>query len=143
MGDETILDESTLRENLKKARTVNGYTQAEIAESLEISVTAYQNIESGKTRILNRNYSRCAGKLGLSLSELVNGFKPIKDAEAALNDVKESYGLKMRVLEQGYAREIQNREREIERLKERIKDKDDTIASQKLLIDELMGRLGS
>ena len=141
MGDETKMDESTIRENLRKARTALGYTQAEVAESLEISTTAYQKIESGKTRILNRNFSRCAEALGLSLSELVNGFKPVKDVEATLKEAQKSFGLKMRVMEQGYKSEIQARDKEIERLQIMIKDKDDNIATQKILIGQLMNRL--
>ena len=67
------LDESTLRENLKKARKSFDYTQSELAESIGISVTAYQKLEKGKTRILNKNFSKCAEVLGVSLAELVNG----------------------------------------------------------------------
>lgn len=137
MDDATRMDESTIRENLKKARNSLGYTQADVADSIDISVTAYQKIESGKTRILNKNFSKCADTLGISLSELVNGFKPVRDAEAEIADVKESYGLKMRVQESGYLSEIQARDREIERLKEIIKDKEETITTQKLLIQHL------
>lgn len=138
MDDATTMDEATLRENLKKARNSLGFTQAELAESLDISVNAYQKIESGKTRILNQNYARCAETLGLSLSELVNGFLPVRDAAAEIADVKESYGMKMRMQETGYLGEIQDRDREIERLRSIIKDKEDTIATQKLLIQQLL-----
>ena len=141
MDAETILDESTIRENLRKAREERGYTQAARADSLDISVIAYQKIESGKTRILNKNFSKCAEALGLSMSELVNGFIPVKDAAATFADMKESYGMRLRVQENGYLLEIQRRDREIERLKEIIKDKDVAIESQKLLIDQLMSQL--
>lgn len=141
MDEETRLDENTIRENLRNKRIELGYTQADVADSLDISVTAYQKIESGRTRILNRNYSKCAAALGVSLSELINGFEPVKDAVAAMQEARESYGLKMKVQESGYLSEIQSRDREIERLKEVIKDKEDTISTQKLLIDQLMSRL--
>lgn len=139
--DEIKLDEGTLKDNLKKVRNAQGVTQEKIADSLKISVTAYQKLEHGNTRVLNPNYTKCAELLGVSLSELVNGFKPVKDAEATIEDVKESYGLKMRVQERGYLSELQNRDREIARLKAEIKDKDETISTQKLLIEQLMGRL--
>lgn len=139
--DATIMDEITIRENLKRARISSGLTQTEMAERIGISVTAYQKIESGRTRILNTNFSKCAEVLGVSLSELVNGFIPVRDAEAVIEDVRESYGLKMRVQESGYLNEIQNKDREIGRLKDVIKDKEDTIATQKLLIDQLLSRL--
>ena len=138
--DATIMDEITIRENLKKARISSGLTQSEMAERIGISVTAYQKIESGRTRILNPNFSKCADILGVSLSELVNGFIAVRDAEAVIADVRESYGLKMRVQETGYLNELQSKDREIGRLQEIIKDKQETIATQKLLIEQLMSR---
>ena len=141
MDQETRIDESAIKENLKKTREERGITQAEIAESLKISVTAYQKIERGNTRILNKNFSKCAETLGVSIPELVMGFKPIRDAENRIADMEESYGIKMRVQERGYIQEIQQRDREIERLNGIIKDKDDTINTQKLLISQLMSRL--
>ena len=48
--------------------------------------------------------------------------------------------MKMRIQERGYIQEIQQRDREIERLNGIIKDKDDTINTQKLLISQLMSR---
>ncbi|MBR5176500.1 MAG: helix-turn-helix transcriptional regulator [Bacteroidales bacterium] len=140
MDQETRIDENAIKENLKKTREERGITQAEIAESLKISVTAYQKIERGKTRILNKNFSKCAETLGVSIPELVMGFKPIRDAEDRIADMKESYGMKMRVQERGYIQEIQQRDREIERLNGIIKDKDDTINTQKLLISQLMSK---
>lgn len=140
--DVTRMDEDTIRENLRNERIALGKTQAQMADNIGISVTAYQKIESGKTRILNANFAKCAEALGLSLSELVNGFVPVRDAEATIADVRESYGIKMRVQESGYLNEIHERDREIARLKETIQDKEDTISTQKLLIGQLMGRLG-
>ncbi len=121
------MDEASIRKNLRKARNSLGYTQAELAESLDISVTAYQKIENGKTRILNPNFSKCAGTLGMSLSELVNGFDPVENAEALVSDVRETYVSRVKELE-----------KEIAGLKRVIKDKDDTIETQKLLISHLM-----
>ena len=138
MDKGTTLDETVIRENLRKARNSRGLTQAKVAESLDISLTAYQKIESGKTRIINPHFSKCAETLGMSLSELVLGYEPVKDARETLNDMKESYGAKMLVQEKGYLQEIRERDREIERLKEAIKDKDRTIYNQELLIKHLM-----
>ena len=131
----TMMDEATIRENLKSSRLSQGLTQAEMAESIGISVTAYQKIESGRTRILNTNFSKCAEALGLSLTELVNGFVPVREAESVISDVKESYGLKMKVQERRYLDEIRH-------LKDVIKDKEETHSTQKILIDQLMNRLG-
>lgn len=133
MDEETRMDENTIRENLKRAREERGITQAHLADSIDISVTAYQKIENGKTRILNPNFSKCAETLGISLSELVNGFKPVRDAHATIEDVKESYGLRMRAQEKGYLSELHLKDLEIEHLKETIRQMEETITALKML----------
>ena len=72
MDNGTTLDETLIRENLRKARNSRGLTQSKVAESLDISLTAYQKIESGKTRIINPHFTKCADTFGVSLSELVS-----------------------------------------------------------------------
>lgn len=141
MENDAIMDENTIRENLKRARYTSGLTQANMAERLGISVTAYQKIENGRTRVLNSNFEKCTRALGISLSELVNGFVPVRNAEAVISDVRDSYGLKMKVQEKGYLNELQNKNNEIARLNDTIKDMNDTIATQRLLINQLMSRL--
>ncbi len=121
MDNGTKLDETLIRENLRKARNSRGLTQSKVAESLDISLTAYQKIESGKTRIINPHFTKCADTFGV------------------LNDMEESYGAKMIVQEKGYLQEIRERDQEIERLKEAIKDKDRIIYNQELLIKHLTG----
>ncbi|MBO4231517.1 MAG: helix-turn-helix transcriptional regulator [Bacteroidales bacterium] len=137
MDGDHILDESTMRGNLRKARVARGLTQAEVADFLKISVTAYQKIESGKTRIINEHYLRCAELFGVSAAELVNGYEPVRNATSFFADLKQSYGDKMIELEKHYINEIQIREMEIRRLRESIQDKDRIISTQELLIERL------
>ena len=137
MDGDHILDESTMRGNLRKARVARGLTQAEVADFLKISVTAYQKIESGKTRIINEHYLRCAELFGVSAAELVNGYEPVRNATSIFADLKQSYGDKMIELEKHYINEIQIREMEIRRLRESIQDKDRIISTQELLIERL------
>lgn len=139
MDGDHILDESTMRGNLRKARVARGLTQAEVADFLKISVTAYQKIESGKTRIINEHYLRCAELFGVSAAELVNGYEPMRNTSSIFSDLKQSYGDKMIELEKHYIGEIQLRELEIRRLTEAIKDKDHLISTQQLLIERLSG----
>lgn len=139
MDGDHILDESTMRGNLRKARVARGLTQAEVADFLNISVTAYQKIESGKTRIINEHYLRCAELFGVSAAELVNGYEPMRSTSSIFSDLKQSYGDKMIELEKHYIGEIQLRELEIRRLTESIKDKDHLISTQQLLIERLSG----
>ena len=140
MDEEIIMDDSTIRENLKNERISHGLTQKVISEMIGISIPAYQKLEKGKTRILNPNFVKCAEVLGISLSKLVNGFLPVRNAERLFTEVQQEYGEKIRIPESGYRAELKERNKEIERLEKVIKDKEDTIATQKLLIDQLMGK---
>lgn len=127
-----------MRENLRAARIASGLSQAAVADILGISVPAYQRLEKGKTHLLNEHYQQCAEIFGISLAELINGFKPVRNADAVLTDMRESYGRKIKEQESGHLTEIRLREQEMERMIDSLKEKDDLIATQKLLIDQLM-----
>lgn len=115
------MDDATIKNNLEKKRNELGLSQTEMARRLEISLNAYRKLEKGKTRILNEHVEKFAEKTGTSVAELVNGFEPINSAMVGLNDVKESYDKKLRVLEDGYIKEIAMLKTEIERLNDKIK----------------------
>ncbi len=138
IDDGQILDESLMRENLRAARIASGLSQAAVAGILGISVPAYQRLEKGKTHLLNEHYQQCAEIFGISLAELINGFKPVRNAAAVMSDMRESYGKKFKEQESGHRSEIRLKDQEMERLQKNLKEKDDLIATQKLLIDQLM-----
>ena len=127
-----------MRENLRAARIASGLSQAAVAGIRGSSVPAYQRLEKGKTHLLNEHYQQCAEIFGISLAELINGFKPVRNADAILTDMRESYGRKIKEQESGHLTEIRLREQEMERMIDSLKEKDDLIATQKLLIDQLM-----
>ena len=132
------MDDATIKNNLEKKRNELGLSQTEMARRLEISLNAYRKLEKGKTRILNEHVEKFAEKTGTSVAELVNGFEPINSA----NDVKESYDKKLRVLEDGYIKEIAMLKTEIERLNDKIKDKDEIISMNRKLILRYEKELG-
>ena len=126
MAEIIELDDRIMGENLRKARMARGMTQTEIAERVNISLTAYQKIESGKTRIINKNYENCADVLGIPLVELVNGFMPIMDSVEVLEDVREEYLSKIDQLSDKLAS-----------LEDTLRDKEKLIYTQELLIEHL------
>lgn len=120
------MDGHTMGENLRKARNTLGLTQAEIARRLEISVTAYQKIESGKTRILNKNYEKCAYELGIPLAELVNGFQPVMGTVKRFEEAMVEYRSM-----------IEDLSGKVASLESSLRDKDMLIHTQELLIEHL------
>lgn len=135
------MDDVTIKNNLEKKRNELGLSQTEMARRLEISLNAYRKLEKGGTRILNEHVEKFAEKVGISVAELVNGFEPIDSATSGLNDVKENYDRKLRLLEDGYLKEIAVLKAEIERLNEKIKDKDDVINTNRMLIQRYQAEL--
>lgn len=140
------MDDATIKNNLEKKRNELGLSQTEMARRLEISLNAYRKLEKGKTRILNEHVEKFAEKTGVSVAELVNGFEPISSASAGLDDVKENYSEIIRNLENGYLKEIAMLRKEIERLSEKVKDKEEIISMDRKLIrryeDELRLKAG-
>ncbi len=128
------MDDATIKSNLEKKRNELGLSQTEMARRLEISLNAYRKLEKGRTRILNEHVGRFAEKAGVSVAELVNGFEPISSAQVGLDDVKENYDRKLRVLEDGYVKEIAVLKAEIERLNDKLNDKDEIINANRRLI---------
>lgn len=128
------MDDVTIKDNLLRKRNELGISQSEMARRLEMSLNAYRKLESGKTRILNEHVPMFAETTGVSVAELVCGFEPVNPAEAGLTDVKEDYERKIRVIETGYRKELEDLHAEISRLKERLRDKEDVIAMEKRLI---------
>ncbi len=137
------MDEQSIKRNLEKKRIELDLTQTEMADRLGISLTAYRKLVKGKTRILNGNVEKFAHETGVSVAELVNGFEPISSVEAGLNSVKETYGGRIRLMEDGYNQELSVLRKEIERLKENLVNKEETIRTQKMLIEQLQKNLKS
>lgn len=66
--------------NIKKCREIRNYTQHYMADELDISTTAYRNLESGKTAItLDYNYA-IAAILSVNINALLH-----YDEQAILN----------------------------------------------------------
>ena len=130
------MDDATIKNNLEKKRNELGLSQTEMARRLEISLNAYRKLEKGKTRILNEHVGKFAEKTGTSVAE------PISSATERINDIKENYDRKMRDLEDGYIKTIASLKADIERLNERLQDKDEIISMNRKLILRYEKELG-
>lgn len=126
MVEDRILDGRTMGDNLRKARVARGLTQTEIAQRLDISLTAYQKIESGKTNIINKHYAQCAEELDVPLYDLVNG-----------DQAEDGEYLKFEEAKVEYLSQIEQLSRQVALLENAIKDKDKIIHTQELLIEHL------
>ena len=63
-------------DNIRSAREEVGLTQEEMSEKINISRTAYRNIESGKTKMVSDRLTSIAEVTGKTTDELVLGYAP-------------------------------------------------------------------
>jgi transcriptional regulator with XRE-family HTH domain len=64
-------------------------TQEEMARKLGISRQAYNNIEQGKTVMINRKLPRIADQLCISVDHLLLGYDPAPDASSLRQELHE------------------------------------------------------
>lgn len=107
------MDNFSIKNNIRRTRKEKGLTQEEMAHQLNMSLTAYRDLEKGATNMLNSNICRIAEITESSVEEIVLGYRPLSDSKVLkeFEDYKAEYG---------------NRE---EALKTRIKDLEKIVAS--------------
>ena len=117
------MDNSTIKDNIRKRRKERKLTQEEMADRLDISLTAYRDLEKGHTNIVNTNVIRIAELLETSTEELVLGYRPVQAPGKLLEDMRSEYGNRMSVME----RRIADLEKLVASLEETIRSKNEII----------------
>ena len=118
------MDNSSIKDNIRKVRKARKLTQEELADRLDISLTAYRDLEKGNTNIVNNNVIRLAELLDTTAEELVLGYCPVQAPGKLLEDVRNEYGGKIDTME----RRIADLEKLVRSLEETIATKNEIIA---------------
>lgn len=118
------MDNSSIKDNIRKVRKARKLTQEELADRLEISLTAYRDLEKGNTNIVNNNVIRLAELLETTAEELVLGYRPVQAPGKLLEDVHSEYGGKIETME----KRIADLEKLVRSLEETIATKNEIIA---------------
>ena len=121
------MDNSSIKDNIRKVRKARKLTQEELADRLDISLTAYRDLEKGNTAIVNSNVIRLAELLDTTTEELVLGYRPVQAPGKLLEDVRTEYGGKIEAME----RRIADLEKLVRSLEETIATKNEIIAMLK------------
>lgn len=103
-----------------------------MAHKLGISVTAYRDFEKGGTSIVNGNVMKLASLLDTSAEELVLGYIPSQAEGTSLEDIRQSYGGRLKTHE----RRIADLEKLVESLEETIRSKNEIIIMLKKRLGE-------
>lgn len=80
---------SKILENIRNIRKSQNRTQAEIAEEMGVSLTAYGNFERGKTRLTQERLEKIAKIFGKTPSSVVNGYETVEGEAATLEEFRE------------------------------------------------------
>ena len=125
------MDNTTIKDNIRKIRKARKMTQEEMALQLGISITAYRDLEKGNTSILNSNVYRIADLLDTPTEEIVLGYRPAQTEGATLKEMQQEYSGKVEILE-----------RRIMDLEKLVASHEETIRSKNEIISMLKKRLG-
>ena len=117
------MDNTSIKENIRKIRKARKITQEEMAHRLDISLTAYRDLEKGSTNIMNSNVMKIADMLDTSAEEILLGYHPVQAPGRLLEDVHAEYGGKITTME----RRIADLEKLVGSLEETIKTKNEII----------------
>ncbi len=124
------MDNTSIKDNIRKIRKSRKLTQEAMALKLGISLTAYRDLEKGNTSIVNGNIMKMADLLDTSAEELVLGYRPSQVHGASLDDVHSEYSGRINTLE-----------RRVNDLENLVKSQEETIRSKNEIICMLKKRL--
>ena len=125
------MDNTTIKDNIRKIRKTRRLTQEEMALRLGISITAYRDLEKGNTSILNSNVYKIADLLDTPAEEIVLGYRPSQIEGASLKEMQQEYSGK-----------IESLKRRILDLEKLVSSLEETIESKNEIISMLKKRLG-
>ena len=131
--NETVMDNTSIKNNIRRIRKARKITQEEMAHRLGISVTAYRDFEKGGTSIVNGNVMKLADLLETSTEELVLGYRPSQIEGEVLEDVRKEYGVRISSLD----RRVADLEKLVDTLEETIRTKNEIIKMLKKRLGEV------
>jgi len=120
------MDNTSIKENIRKIRKERRMTQEEMAHMLGISITAYRDLERGNTSIMNTHVLRIAELLNTSTEEIVLGYRPVQMPGRKLEEIRTEYSERVAALE-----------KEIEYLRKLVDSLEETIATKTQIIEML------
>lgn len=126
------MDNTTIKDNIRKIRKTRRMTQEEMALRLGISITAYRDLEKGNTSILNSNVYKIADLLDTPAEEIVLGYRPSQMEGTSLQEVQQEYSGKIETLN----RRILDLEKLVLYLEETIESKSEIISMLKKRLGE-------
>jgi len=127
------MDNNSIKDNIRKIRKAHRLTQEDMAHKLDISLTAYRDLEKGSTNIMNTNVLKIAELLDTSTEEIVLGYRPVQAPGKLIEDMQKEYKGRISNME----RRISDLEKLVSYLEETVKSKNEIITMlRKTLVED-------
>ena len=111
-----MIDERSIKANIRRIREEMGLTQEAIAQELEIESSTYWRLEEGTTQVINRNVYKIAKLADISVEDLVVG----DEVSRKLRDADDSRE-KLETLRAFYEKKLQEKDELVTNLNNYIK----------------------
>ena len=122
------MDNESIKKNIMKLRLEHNLSQGDMADALGVARNTYRSVEKGNTRMISDTVLEVAKWAGITPEEVVLGFKPDEAISQRLKDAR------VKGLTEEYEARLDGLRKEIDLLKDLIKEKDDNIRNLKSLI---------
>lgn len=131
---QTAMTDETIIANIERLREETGLSQDAVAIRIGISRNTYGNIVRGKTRILNENLQPLAEVFGVSIEEMLLGYKPCTPSSMILKD-NDNHQEQLHRLTEDYERrlsedrvKIEGQAKQLDTLEKYVKTLQDMVA---------------
>lgn len=111
-----MIDERSIKANIRRIRERMGLTQEAIAQELDIESSTYWRLEEGTTQVINRNVYRIARLADIAVEDLVVG----DEVSRKLRDADDSQE-KLEALRAFYEKKLQEKDELVTNLNNYIK----------------------
>lgn len=128
------MDSNSIKENIRRIREESGLSQLELASRMNISRTAYRQIEAGQTQLISKHLETISEITGRELEELLLGFVPLSKEELIAREQNpDNEYIKARF------RDLEDR---IDALQEELKIKNESIRTLTDINNRLINQIG-
>lgn len=135
------MDDKEVKRRILRKRNEKKISQQHIADLLGISRTAFRDLESGNTRIINENVFKFADITETSAEEILFGYDVVSELKTEIEETKKRYEAKIEELNRINNQKIDRLILELNLLKDKIKAQEKTISLQDSYIESLEKQL--
>lgn len=128
------MDNESIKKNILKLRLEHNLSQGDMADALGVARNTYRSVEKGTTRMISDTVLDVARWAGITPEEVVLGFKPDEAVSQRLKDARAQFNDKVKSLTEEYETRLDGLRKEIDLLKDLIKEKDDNIRNLKSMV---------